>query len=103
MRLRFMPFFLALVLVFVVANPGMCIIAQETTQITVKLKAISEWLNTLEMKTNQLKMLAQLPSEVINQIQGMRGLMAENFSQVKNILEQAESLTHFTDDFEGMF
>lgn len=103
MKFKFMPLFLALIFVFVVANPGMCLIAQEPTQITVKLKAISEWLNTLEMKTNQLKMLAQLPSEVISQIQGMRGLMAENFSQVKNILEQAESLTHFTDDFEGMF
>ena len=102
MRLRFKPLFLAFVLVFVVANPGMCLIAQETTQLTVKLKAISEWLNTLEMKTNQLKMLAQLPSEVISQIQGMKGMMAENFSQVREILGQVESITHFTDDLEGM-
>ena len=80
----------------------MCIIAQETTQITVKLKAISEWLNTLEMKTNQLKMLAQLPSQVISQIQGMKDMMVENFSQVRDILGQVESITHFTDDLEGM-
>ena len=102
MRLRFKPLFLALVLVFVVANPGMCIIAQEPTQITVKLKAISEWLNTLEMKTNQLKMLAQLPSQVISQIQGMKDMMVENFSQVRDMLGQVESITHFTDDLEGM-
>ena len=102
MRLRFKTIFLALVLVFVVANPGMCIIAQEPTQITVKLKAISEWLNTLEMKTNQLKMLAQLPSQVISQIQGMKDMMVENFSQVRDILGQVESITHFTDDLEGM-
>ena len=80
----------------------MCIIAQEPTQITVKLKAISEWLNTLEMKTNQLKMLAQLPSQVISQIQGMKDMMVENFSQVRDILGQVESITHFTDDLEGM-
>ena len=97
-----MPIFLAFIFIFVVANPGMCLIAQETTQLTVKLKAISEWLNTLEMKTNQLKMLAQLPSEVISQIQGMKGMMAENFSQVREILGQVESITHFTDDLEGM-
>ena len=102
MRLRFKTLLLALVLVFVVANPGMCIIAQEPTQITVKLKAISEWLNTLEMKTNQLKMLAQLPSSVISQIQGMKDMMVENFSQVRDILGQVESITHFTDDLEGM-
>ena len=88
---RFKRFFLASVLVFVLANPGMCLIAQETTQLTVKLKAISEWLNTLEIKTNQLKMLAQLPSSVISQIQGMKGMMAENFSQVREILGQVES------------
>ena len=102
MKFRFKPFFLALIFVFVVANPGMCLIAQEPTQITVKLKAISEWLNTLEMKTNQLKMLAQLPSQVISQIQGMKEMMVENFSQVRDILGQVESITHFTDDLEGM-
>ena len=99
---KFKRLFLASVLVLVLAHPGMCLIAQEPTQITVKLKAISEWLNTLEMKTNQLKMLAQLPSEVISQIQGMKGMMAENFSQVREILGQVESITHFTDDLEGM-
>ena len=99
---KFKRLFLASVIVLVLAHPGMCLIAQEPTQITVKLKAISEWLNTLEMKTNQLKMLSQLPSEVISQIQGMKGMMAENFSQVREILGQVESITHFTDDLEGM-
>ena len=79
-----------------------CIIAQETTQITVKIKAIAEWLNTIEMKLNQLKMLAQLPQSVINQINGMKELLTENFSQVRGILQQVDSITHFTDDIENM-
>ena len=76
-------------------------IAQETTQITVKVKAVAEWLNTIEMKLNQLKMLAQLPQSVINQINGMKELLAENFSQVRGILQQVDSITHFTDDIEN--
>ena len=79
-----------------------CFIAQETTQITVKIKAVAEWLNTIDMKLNQLKMLAQLPRSVINQINGMKELLSENFSQVRNILQQVESITHFTDDIENM-
>ena len=79
-----------------------CFIAQETTQITVKIKAVAEWLNTIEMKLNQLKMLAQLPQSVINQINGMKELLTENFSQVRGILQQVDSITHFTDDIENM-
>ena len=79
-----------------------CFIAQETTQITVKIKAVAEWLNTIEMKLNQLKMLAQLPQSVINQINGMKELLSENFSQVRGILQQVDSITHFTDDIENM-
>ena len=77
-------------------------IAQEGTQIIVKLKAISEFLNTLQMKLNQIKMLAQLPQQLINQIQGMKELLMENFSEVRGILQQVESITHFTDDLEAM-
>ena len=79
-----------------------CFIAQETTQITVKIKAVAEWLNTIEMKLNQLKMLAQLPQSVINQINGMKELLSENFSQVRGILQEVDSITHFTDDIENM-
>ncbi len=79
-----------------------CFIAQETTQITVKIKAVAEWLNTIEMKLNQLKMLAQLPQSVINQINGMKELLSENFSQVRGILQQVDSITHFTDDIKNM-
>ena len=79
-----------------------CFIAQETTQITVKIKAVAEWLNTIDMKFNQLKMLAQLPQSVINQINGMKELLSENFSQVRGILQQVDSITHFTDDIENM-
>ena len=79
-----------------------CFIAQETTQITVKIKAVAEWLNTIEMKLNQLKMLAQLPQSVINQINGMKELLTENFSQVRGILQQVDSITHFTEDIENM-
>ena len=53
---------LAFVLISFCASCSECWIAQETTQITVKIKAVAEWLNTLEMQLNQLKMLAQLPS-----------------------------------------
>lgn len=77
-------------------------IAQESTQIIVKLKAISEFLNTLQMKLNQIKMLAQLPQQLINQIHGMKELLMENFSEVRGILQQVESITHFTDDLEAM-
>lgn len=77
-------------------------IAQEHTQTIVKLKAIAEWLNTVQMKLNQLKMLAQLPEEVLGEIQGMKDLLLENFSEVRGILEQVESITHFTDDLEAM-
>ena len=93
---------LALVGVGVWASCSECIIAQETTQITVKIKAVAEWLNTIDMKLNQLKMLAQLPQSVINQINGMKELLSENFSQVRGILQQVYSITHFTDDIENM-
>ena len=93
---------LACVGVGVWASRSECIIAQETTQITVKIKAVAEWLNTIEMKLNQLKMLAQLPQSVINQINGMKELLTENFSQVRGILQEVESITHFTDDIENM-
>ena len=92
----------AIVLIILSASPALCLIAQETTQITVKVKAVAEWLNTLEMQLNQLKMLAQLPQSVISEINGMKELLSENFSQVRNILQQVESITHFTDDIENM-
>ena len=93
---------LVLTLIFVCASSSESWIAQETTQITVKIKAIAEWLNTVEMQLNQLKMLAQLPQSVINEINGMKELMTENFSQVRGILQNVESITHFTDDIESM-
>ena len=68
----------AFVLIIGCASCSECWIAQEYTQITVKVKAVAEWLNTIEMKLNQLKMLAQLPQSVINQINGMKELLAEN-------------------------
>ena len=98
-------FFLSLIICTMIlsfAKSGECLIAQETTQITVKVKAVAEWLNTVEMKLNQLKMLAQLPQSVISQIQGMKELLSENFSQVRGILQDVESITHFTDDIENM-
>ncbi|MBQ7262428.1 MAG: hypothetical protein IJR14_01795 [Synergistaceae bacterium] len=85
------------------AAPAMAIIAQESTQTIVKAKAIAEWLNTVEMKLNQLQMLAQLPQSVLSQIQGMKELLAENFSEVHGLLKQVESITHMTDDLEAMF
>ena len=101
-RKKFIRGFSAIVLIILSASPALCLIAQETTQITVKVKAVAEWLNTLEMQLNQLKMLAQLPQSVINEINGMKELLTENFSQVRNILQQVESITHFTDDIENM-
>ena len=102
MKHRFFTFMmLASILVVISASSSECFIAQETTQITVKVKAVAEWLNTIEMKLNQLKMLAQLPQSVINQINGMKELLAENFSQVRGILQQVDSITHFTDDIEN--
>lgn len=99
---KFKHVLLVLVLISVCASAAECLIAQETTQITVKIKAVAEWLNTIEMKLNQLKMLAQLPSSVISQIQGMKELLSENFAQVRGILQQVQSITHFTDDIEAM-
>jgi len=93
---------LAITLILVCSNPSLGWIAQETTQITVKIKAVAEWLNTVEMKLNQLKMLAQLPQSVISEINGMKELMTENFSQVRGILQDVDSITHFTDDIESM-
>ena len=99
---KFFRGFSAIILIILSASPALCLIAQETTQITVKVKAVAEWLNTLEMQLNQLKMLAQLPQSVISEINGMKELLSENFSQVRNILQQVESITHFTDDIENM-
>ena len=82
--------------------PALALIAQEPTQTVVKAKAIAEWLNSVQMKLNQLQMLAQLPQSVLSQIQGMQALMTENFSEVQSILKQVESITHFTDDLEAM-
>lgn len=101
-RKKFNSIFLALFLSGVWGSSAECLIAQETTQITVRIKAVAEWLNTVEMKLNQLKMLAQLPQSTINQINGMKELLSENFSQVRGILQQVESITHFTDDIESM-
>lgn len=92
----------AFVLIIGCASCSESFIAQEYTQISVKVKAVAEWLNTIEMKLNQLKMLAQLPQSVINQINGMKELLAENFSQVRGILQQVDTITHFTDDIENM-
>ena len=101
-RRIFILILLACVGVGVWPSRSECFIAQETTQLTVKIKAVAEWLNTIEMKLNQLKMLAQLPQSVINQINGMKELLTENFSQVRGILQEVESITHFTDDIENM-
>ena len=91
-----------LALVLLSASSAWGLIAQETTQITVKVKAVAEWLNTVEMQLNQLKMLAQLPQSVICEINGMKELLSENFSQVRGILQDVDSITHFTDDIESM-
>ena len=42
----------AFVLIIACASCSECWIAQEYTQITVKIKAVAEWLNTIEMKLN---------------------------------------------------
>ena len=99
---KFICILSAFVLISICVSPASCWIAQETTQITVKIKAVAEWINTLEMQLNQLKMLAQLPQSVINEINGMKELMTENFSQVRGILQNVDSITHFTDDLESM-
>ena len=99
---KFTPLLLAITLIIACASCSESFIAQEYTQISVKVKAVAEWLNTIEMKLNQLKMLAQLPQSVINQINGMKELLAENFSQVRGILQQVDTITHFTDDIENM-
>ena len=99
---NFNRIFLAFFLIIMCASSAECMIAQETTQLEVKIKAVAEWLNTVDMKLNQLKMLAQLPQSVINEINGMKELLSENFSQVRDILQEVESITHFTDDIENM-
>ena len=58
---NFHRIFPALFLIIIFASSAECMIAQETTQLEVKIKAVAEWLNTVDMKLNQLKMLAQLP------------------------------------------
>ena len=99
---NFKTIFIALILIITCASSAKCMIAQETTQLEVKIKAVAEWLNTVDMKLNQLKMLAQLPQSVINEINGMKELLSENFSQVRSILQDVESITHLTDDIENM-
>ena len=99
---NFHRIFLASFLIIMSASSAECMIAQETTQLEVKIKAVAEWLNTVDMKLNQLKMLAQLPQSVISEINGMKELLSENFSQVRDILQEVESITHFTDDIENM-
>ena len=99
---NFHHIFLAFILTITCISSAECMIAQETTQLEIKIKAVAEWLNTVDMKLNQLKMLAQLPQSVINEINGMKELLSENFSQVRDILQEVESITHFTDDIENM-
>ena len=99
---NFHHIFLAFILTITCISSAECMIAQETTQLEVKIKAVAEWLNTVDMKLNQLKMLAQLPQSVINEINGMKELLSENFSQVRSILQDVESISHFTDDIENM-
>ena len=95
-------FFILFLALLTNTAPALALIAQEPTQTVVKAKAIAEWLNSIQMKLNQLQMLAQLPQSVLSQIQGMQALMTENFSEVQSILKQVESITHFTDDLEAM-
>ena len=99
---KFVRLLSILVVILLSASSAWGLIAQETTQITVKIKAVAEWLNTVEMQLNQLKMLAQLPQSVISEINGMKELLSENFSQVRGILQDVDSITHFTDDIESM-
>ena len=95
-------FFILFLALLTNTAPALALIAQEPTQTVVKAKAIAEWLNSVQIKLNQLQMLAQLPQSVLSQIQGMQALMTENFSEVQSILKQVESITHFTDDLEAM-
>ena len=99
---KFVRLLSVLFVILLLASSACGFIAQETTQITVKIKAVAEWLNTVEMQLNQLKMLAQLPQSVISEINGMKELLSENFSQVRGILQDVDSITHFTDDIESM-
>ena len=99
---KFLRLLSVLFVILLSASSAYGFIAQETTQITVKIKAVAEWLNTLEMQLNQLKMLAQLPQSVISEVNGMKELLSENFSQVRGILQDVDSITHFTDDIESM-
>ena len=99
---KFLRLLSVLFVILLSASSAYGFIAQETTQITVKIKAVAEWLNTVEMQLNQLKMLAQLPQSVISEVNGMKELLSENFSQVRGILQDVDSITHFTDDIESM-
>ena len=99
---KFVRLLSILIVILLSASSAWGLIAQETTQITVKVKAVAEWLNTVEMQLNQLKMLAQLPQSVISEVNGMKELLSENFSQVRGILQDVDSITHFTDDIESM-
>ena len=47
---NFKIIFIALILIIMCASSAECIIA--TTQLEVKIKAVAEWLNTLEMQLN---------------------------------------------------
>ena len=94
--------FLALFLIIVCVRSAECLVAQEPTQLLIQAEAVLEMLNTLEMKLNQLKMLAQLPQSVINEMYGMKQLLSENFAQVRSILQSVGSITHFTDNIENM-
>ena len=94
--------FLALFLIIVCVRSAECLVAQEPTQLLIQAEAVLEMLNTLDMKLNQLKMLAQLPQSVINEMYGMKQLLSENFAQVRSILQSVGSITHFTDNIENM-
>ena len=45
---KFKTIFIALILIIMCASSAECIIA--TTQLEVKIKAVAEWLNTVDMK-----------------------------------------------------
>ena len=47
---NFKIIFIALILIIMCASSAECMIAQETTQLEVKIKAVAEWLNTVDMK-----------------------------------------------------
>ena len=67
-----------------------------------ELSGFMESYITRQQAEKQRQQLAQLPPSVISQIQGMKELLSENFAQVRSILQQVESITHFTDDIEAM-